>query len=75
MHHKQSNSCIVYLIILPSFANYSILTLLDNVKLPKSSFSCLYISESKNTSEIVFTVCRDTNLENVIVYKASHIHL
>ena len=53
MHHKQSNSCIVYLIILPSFANYSILALLDNVKLAKMSFYSLYISENKNTSDIV----------------------
>ena len=54
MHHKQSNSCIVYLIILPSFANYSILALLDNVKLAKMSFYRLYISEYKNTSDIAF---------------------
>ena len=54
MHHKQSNSCKVYLIILPSFANYSILALLDNVKLAKMSFYRLYISEYKNTSDIVF---------------------
>ena len=53
MHHKQSNSCIVYLIILPSFANYSILALLDNVKLAKMSFYSLYISENKNASDIV----------------------
>ena len=53
MHHKQSNSCIVYLIFLPSFANYSILALLDNVKLAKMSFYSLYISENKNTSDIV----------------------
>ena len=54
MHHKQSNACIVYLRILPSFANYSILALLDNVKLAKMSFYRLYISEYKNTSDIVF---------------------
>ena len=54
MYPKQSNSCIVYLIILPSFANYSILALLDNVKLAKMSFYSLYISEYKNTSDIVF---------------------
>ena len=53
MHHKQSNSCIVYLIILPSFANYSILALLDNVELAKMSFYSLNISENKNTSDIV----------------------
>ena len=53
IHHKQSNSFIVYLIILPSFANYSILALLDNVKLAKMSFYSLYISENKNTSDIV----------------------
>ena len=53
MYPKQSNSCIVYLIILPSFANYSILALLDNVKLAKMSFYSLYISENKNTSDIV----------------------
>ena len=55
LHHKQSNSCIVYLIILPSFANYSILALLDNVKLAKMSFYSLYISENKNASDIVLT--------------------
>ena len=54
MYPKQSNSCIVYLIILRSFANYSILALLDNVKLAKMSFCSLYISEYKNTSDIVF---------------------
>ena len=54
MYPKQSNSWIVYLIILPSFANYSILALLDNVKLAKMSFYRLYISEYKNTSDITF---------------------
>ena len=68
LHHKQSNSCIVYLIILPSFANYSILALLDNVKLAKMSFYSLEISKSKNTSVIVFTIWRDTYVEGVIGY-------
>ena len=51
MERKQ---CGGTLIILPSFANYSILALLDNVKLAKMSFCSLYISEYKNTSDIVF---------------------
>ena len=68
LYHKQSKSCIVYLIILPSFANYSILALLDNVKLAKMSFYSLEISKSKNTSVIVFTIWRDTYVEGVIGY-------
>ena len=50
------------------FANYWILALFDNVKLAKMSFYSLEISKSKNTSDLVFTIWRDSYVENVIGY-------
>ena len=75
LHHKQSNSCIVYLIILPSFANYSILALLVNVKLAKMSFYSHSISKSKHTSDLVFTIWRDSYVENVKDYILSSFYV
>ena len=58
----------VYLRIYASFANYWILALFVNVELEKMSFYTLLISESRNTSDIVLTIQKDTNVEGVIGY-------
>ena len=60
--------CLVQLARQASFANYWILALFDNVKLAKMSFYSLEISKTKNTSVTVFTIWRDTYVEDVIGY-------
>ena len=50
------------------FANSFLLALFDNVKLAKMSFYSLLISKSKNTSDFVFTIWRDSYVENAIGY-------
>ena len=47
------------------------LALLDDVELAKMSFYRLLISESMTTSDLVFTIWRDTNVDTVIGYKES----
>ena len=55
------------------FANYCILALLGDVKLANMSFYGFLISESKTTSDLVFTIWRDTNVETIIGYQKSNI--
>ena len=59
---------IVYLRISASSANYWILALFDNVILAKMSFYSLLISKCRNTSDLVFTIWRDSYMESVIGY-------
>ena len=45
---------------------------MDDVELAKMSFYSLLISESKTTSDLVFTILRDTNVETIIGYQESN---